>query len=70
MDAATQIVAKDAFVQALRLVWIVMLVSSGLGVLLTLFVGEISLRKTTDGKWGMKDEKKVLHEPSPSSTAV
>lgn len=48
---------QQAFVDSMRLVWIVMVAISGAGILTVIFIREFPLNKTTDKNWGLKEKE-------------
>ncbi|KAJ7611710.1 MFS general substrate transporter [Roridomyces roridus] len=45
---------KDVYVESIRVMWIVMAVLAAVGFLTVLFMKDIPLSRTVDGKWGLK----------------
>ncbi|PSR79405.1 hypothetical protein PHLCEN_2v7050 [Hermanssonia centrifuga] len=50
---------QKAFAESLHVVWVVMVALCGAGLLSVAFIKEFTLRKTTDKKWGLKEENKT-----------
>lgn len=58
LPADLQHATQQAFVDSLRLVWIVMVALSGAGMLTVFFIKEFPLNKSTDKNWGLKEKEK------------
>lgn len=64
LPADLQHATQQAFVDSLRLVWIVMVALCGVGMLTVIFIKEFPLNKTTDKSWGLQEKKKSVDSES------
>ncbi|KAI0084347.1 major facilitator superfamily domain-containing protein [Irpex rosettiformis] len=58
MEAGVRRETQVAFEESLRVVWVVMVCLCGVGMGSVGLMREFSLRKTTDGRWGLKEREK------------
>ncbi|KDE09667.1 hypothetical protein MVLG_00073 [Microbotryum lychnidis-dioicae p1A1 Lamole] len=60
---------REAFASSLRVIWLVMIGISGLGLIISFFLRDIELTKEMDDKWGMSD-KKERKAPTEGTSAA